>query len=126
MAVGAIVLARDVGELAQLPARKKAIRDRDPEHGRMLLDVEPVAQAQRPELVLGELAAQEALGLVPILGHAPGDKLPIEGIVAIHVVVPAAFLRCRARRPRTRPATLPGRLYKMKEAFLPCLCDVGI
>ena len=70
VAVAAVVLARDVRELAQLRRRQQAVRNRDAQHRRMLLDVQAVLQAQRPELVLGQLAGEKAARLVAKLRDA--------------------------------------------------------
>ena len=48
------------------------------QHRRMLLDVEAVLQAQRPELVLGQLAGEEAPRLVAELGDALVDDALVE------------------------------------------------
>ena len=55
MAVAAIPLPPDHGELAQLLGREHAIGYGDAQHVSVQLEIEPVAQAQRTELVLGEL-----------------------------------------------------------------------
>ena len=56
VAVAAVVVARDVREHAQLARRQQAVRNRDAQHRRVPLDVQAVLQAQRTELVLGQLA----------------------------------------------------------------------
>jgi hypothetical protein len=53
--VAAVVAARDVRELAQLRRGEHAVGNGHAQHRRMALDVQPVAQPQRPELILGEL-----------------------------------------------------------------------
>ena len=84
VAVALVVLARDVREHAQLHRGKEAVGHGDAQHRRKALDVEPVAQAQRPELVFGELAREKAPRLVAKLRDALGDEGVVVGIVAIH------------------------------------------
>ena len=50
----------------------------------MLLDVEAILQAQRAELVVGELAGEEAARLVAKLGDALLHQPLIDRIVDIH------------------------------------------
>ena len=56
----------------------------------MLLDVQAVLQAQRPELVLGQLAGEKAPRLVAELGDALVDDALVEFVVAVHA--PATLL----------------------------------
>ena len=73
VAVAAVVLARDVRQLAQLPRRQQPVGNGDAQHRRVALDVQAVPQAQRPELVLGELAGEKAPRLVAELRDALVD-----------------------------------------------------
>jgi hypothetical protein len=84
VAVAAVVAATDVGQLAQLRARKHSVGNGDSQHRRMALDVEAVLQAQRPELVVGQFAGQVALQLVAILCNALQHQRVIVSVVAIH------------------------------------------
>jgi hypothetical protein len=52
-----------------------AVGNGDAQHRAVALDVEAVLQAQRAELVVGELAGQIALDLVAELGDAFVDEL---------------------------------------------------
>ena len=52
MAEAAIVAPRDMGEHAQLPRRQRAVGDGDAQHIGVKLQIEPVHQPQRLELVL--------------------------------------------------------------------------
>ncbi len=56
----------------------------------MLLDVQAVLQAQRPELVVGQLAGEKAARLVAELGDALVDEALVEVVVAVHVLRVAA------------------------------------
>ena len=84
VAEAAIVVARDVGELAQLARAQQAIRNRDAQHRRMALDVEAVAQSQRAKLILGQLAGEEAPRLIAEFRHALVDHRLVDVVVAIH------------------------------------------
>ena len=50
----------------------------------MALDVEPVAQAQRPEFLLRELAGKKAAGLIAKFPHALIHQGLIDVVVAVH------------------------------------------
>jgi len=82
--VAAVVGARDVRELAQLRRGQQAVGDRHAQHGRVALDVQAVLQPQRPELVLGQLAREEAPRLVAELRHALVDDALVDFVVEIH------------------------------------------
>ncbi len=64
MTVVAVVLARDASEHAHLRRRQQAVRNRNAQHRRVLLDVQAVAQPQRLEVVVGNLPREEPLRLV--------------------------------------------------------------
>ena len=98
VAVAAIVLARDVGQLAQLARRQRAVGNGDPQHVGMELQVEAVVQAQRLELLLGQLAGQPAAHLVAELVDALGD----ERAVVVVVTVEMGIRHNAPRRPRWR------------------------
>ena len=66
MAVAAVILLGDLGELAHLPRRQRAIGNGDAQHIGVELQIEAVHQPQRPELVLGQRA--------PRGGAAPGRE----------------------------------------------------
>src|SRR6266480_1656405 len=82
--VGAVVPARDVGELAQLPRREQPVGDRDAQHRRVALDVQAVAQPQRAEIVLAQLAGEEAPRLVAELLHALVHDALVDRVVEVH------------------------------------------
>ena len=84
MPVGAVVLARDLGELAQLPRGKQPVGDGDAQHRRIALDVQAVAQAQRAELFLRELAGHEAARLVAELRDPLVHQALIELVIDVH------------------------------------------
>jgi hypothetical protein len=88
--VAAVVLARDVARACEAAPTTRAVRNRDPQHRRVALDVEAVAQPQRPELVLRELAREEAPRLVAELRDALGD----EGVVVGSYRYMVALRRC--------------------------------
>ncbi len=84
MAVASVILAADVRERAQLGRRQQAVRNRNPQHRRVFLDVQAVPQAQRPELVLGQLAGEKAPRLVAKLGNTLVDEALIVVVVSVH------------------------------------------
>ena len=86
VAVAAVVGASDVRQRAQLQRREQSVRNRDPQHRRVLLHVQAVLQPQRPELVVGQLAGEVAPGLVAELRDALGDEAVVEGVVTVHGV----------------------------------------
>ena len=84
MTVAAVVAARDRSEGAQLRRGEKSVRDRDAQHGRVALDVQPIAQPQMPELVVRQLACEKAPSLIAKLRHALVDQRLVDHIVAVH------------------------------------------
>src|SRR6266478_4912314 len=84
MAVAAVVFAGDMRELPQLLRRQQPVRDRDPEHRRVTLDVEAVPQAQRAKFIVGKLAGEKAPRLVAELDDALVDELLVDFVVEIH------------------------------------------
>ena len=94
MAVALVVFARDVRELAQLPRRQRAVGNGDAQHVGVKLQIEPVHQPQRLELVLGQFARQPARDLAAKLLDALVDEALVEFVIAIHRRVPpgAAWL----------------------------------
>ena len=104
MAVAAVVLLRDVGELAQLPRAQGAVGDGDPQHVGVELQIEAVLQPQRLELVLAQLARQPALDLVGELRGPLQDELPVELVIAIHGDPHSSAPACPGRSaPTGRP-----------------------
>jgi len=85
VAVAPVVLARNVGELAQLRRGEQAVGNCHAQHRRVALDVQAVAQSQRAEFVLGELAREVAARLVAELGDALVDELLVDFVVDVHV-----------------------------------------
>ena len=81
MAVAAVVFAGDIREPSQLLRRQQPVRDRDPEHRRVTLDVEAVPQAQRAKFIVGELAGEKAPRLVAELDDAFVDELLVDFVV---------------------------------------------
>ncbi len=100
VAVAAVVRAGDVGEGAQLRGREEPVRNRDPQHRRVPLDVEPIAQTQRPELVFAELAGKEPPRLVAELLDPAGHELAVVIVVAVHGAE-SLMSKAAAYRPRT-------------------------
>ena len=116
-AVAAVELARDAGQRAQLLRAQLAVGNGDPRHRRVALHVPAVLQAQRAEVVVGQLAGEVALELVAELRRALMHEVAVEFVVSIHAetVVVAASAGAsprmgtrwaRASRSATEPATL--------------------
>ena len=84
MTVVAVVFARDAREHANLRCRQQAVRNRDAQHRRVLLDVQAVTQPQGLEIVVGQLPGEEPPRLVAELRDALLHEALIDRIVAIH------------------------------------------
>ncbi len=102
MAVAAVVLARDFGELAHLARIQRAVGHGDAQHVGVQLQIEPVHQPVRPELLLGQFAGEAARDLVAELLDARRNESGVEFVIAIHAASP----RARAGR-RSAPAPAP-------------------
>ena len=87
MAVAAVVLARDIGQLAQLARRQRAVGNGDAQHVGVELQVETVGETQRLELLLGELARETAAHLVAELLDALGDQRAVVVVVTVEMGV---------------------------------------
>src|SRR5471032_3064188 len=85
MAIAAVVFARDLRELAQLPCRQGAVRDGNAQHVGMELEVEPVGEAQRLELLLRQLACKTTTHLVAELLDALLQQGAIEIVVTVEI-----------------------------------------
>ncbi|MCY1243644.1 hypothetical protein D9M72_566680 [compost metagenome] len=91
MPVAAVPFARDVRQRAQLARRQDAVRDGHAQHGCVALDVKAVLQPQNAEFVFGELAVEEAAGLVGELRHTLLDELLVDGVIHVHVTALEVF-----------------------------------
>ncbi len=85
VAEAAVVAARDGRERAQLVRREQPVGNRDAQHRRVALHVQAVAQAQRLEFVLGELAREETPRLVAKLRDTLIHERLVDGVVAVHL-----------------------------------------
>ncbi|MNT04826.1 hypothetical protein D3C72_1394190 [compost metagenome] len=97
VAIAAVVLARDMAQLAHLLRRQQAVRNRHAQHVGMALHVQAVLQAQRQEFFLGQLVGQAAAHLVTELGDALGDDALVILVVLIHGGVRSVFVEFRKR-----------------------------
>ena len=84
MAVTAVIAARNMRQHAQLFRRQRPIRDRNPQHVGMKLQVDAVHQPQRLELVFGQFAGEAARDLVAKLRHPLGDQRAVECVIDVH------------------------------------------
>ena len=93
--VAAVVAPGDGGEHPELGRGQDPVGDRDPQHGREALHVEPVHEPQGLELLLAQLPGQIARGLLAELGDPLPDELPVEGVVLVHGrVFPPVWVMC--------------------------------
>ncbi len=95
MAVAAVVFARHVREHSHLVGGQRAVGNRDPQHIGVQLQIDPVHEAQRLELVFRQLAGQAAADLVAEFAHALFDERAVEVVVDVHLTL---SLRPAARR----------------------------
>ncbi len=93
MAVAAVVPARDRGERPELRRIERAIGNGDPQHVGVELQIDAVHQAQRLELLLGQLADQASRHLPAELVDAGVDEIAVKLVVPVH-----SWLPCRASR----------------------------
>ena len=126
MAGAAVIDAGDVRELAHLARGERAVGNGDTQHVGVQLQVYAIHEAQRLELVLGQLARDAAADLVAELRHALAHELRVELVVAVHgsgglaAVLPLpgsgervrvrgsdSFLQCWRLAPPLTPAPLP-------------------
>ena len=70
--------------MPHLARRQRAVGNRDAQHVGVKLQIEPVHQPERLELVFGQLARQAARHLAAKLRDALVDELLIEFVVAVH------------------------------------------
>ena len=84
MAVAAIVIPRNLGELAHLARVEHAIGNGDAQHIGVKLQIEAVHQPMRAELLLGQFAAEAARHLITELLDARGNKGGVEIVIMIH------------------------------------------
>ena len=84
VAEAAVVALGDERELAHLRRAQEAVWDGDAHHVGVALQVEAVHQAQRPELVLGQLAGHAALDLASVLFDALTHDAEVDVVITIH------------------------------------------
>ncbi len=87
VAIALVPFIRDVGQLVHLAAVQRAIRDRDPQHVGVQLQVKTVHQAQRLEFILGQGAVDAAFDLCAELRVAFRDKSVVKFGIAVHYAV---------------------------------------
>jgi hypothetical protein len=93
--VAAVVGARDVREHTQLFRRQFAVGNRHAQHRRIALDVKPVHEPERPELVFAELAAEEAPRLLAEFADSLIDQALVVLVIAVHGNAPPVPLASR-------------------------------
>jgi hypothetical protein len=91
MAIAAVVFARDVRQPAHLRRIERPVGDRHAQHVRVKLQVEPVLEPERLELVVGQLPGDTPAGLVAELLDPGLDHRVVVLVVLVHQItqVPA-------------------------------------
>ena len=84
VAIAAVILARDLAQLAQLATGQLTIGNRDPQHIGVQLEIDPVLQSQRLELVLEDIARQSAGHLSAKLLDPVAHDLRVKFIIPVH------------------------------------------
>ena len=98
-----VVIAGDGGQHTQLRAIELTIRHRDPQHGRVALDIPTVLQPQGAEFIVAQRTGQIALQLVAVLRGAGAHKLLVKSRVLVHPQIPESLRRGRFFRVKRRP-----------------------
>ena len=91
MTVTTVIFARDMRQHVHLAAVQRAIGYSDTEHISMELQIKPIHQAQRLELVFGHLARQPPLYLIAKFFDASIDDGLVKGVIFIHRSIPFAL-----------------------------------
>ncbi len=84
VSVAPVVDARHVRKLAKLLRRQRSVGDRDPEHIGVKLQVDAIHEAQRFELILGQLTGKPPRDLIAKLRRPFRDECAVKFIVNIH------------------------------------------
>ncbi len=69
---------------AQLRRGQQTIGHRNPQHGRKALNVQAIAQPQRPEVILRQRSVQKTLRLVTKLLHALLHQRVVDWVISVH------------------------------------------
>ena len=98
----AVVRPRDASQLSQLAGADLSVGHGHAKHRRVALDVPAVLQAQGPELVVRQFAAQVTFQLMAKLRGAGADELAVEVGIGVHGggrgrMAFALGVRCRSR-----------------------------
>ena len=106
-----------VRQHAQLAGGQQPVRHGHPQHRRMRLDIKPVAQPQRLELIFTELAGPKAAGLVAKLRDALGNQGLIDGVVSVHGATLGVKRPCKPWLGTH--FDLPGRYKRIEQVHCP-------
>ena len=93
VAIALVIRVGDVGKLAHLVRRNRAIRNGDPQHVGVQLQIQPVHQAQGAKFFFGQAAIKPTVHLLGELGDTGAHKGFVEVRVGIHW---RAFLQGRS------------------------------
>jgi hypothetical protein len=101
--IALVVLASDVGQLADLSRRQQPIGHSNTQHRRIALDVQTVLQAKRQQFCVSQFTGEIAANLVTELTHAILDDVLVILVVYVHKCpVFSGCLQLLRARPRTR------------------------
>ena len=84
MTIAAIVLTRDMSQCTELLRRQGAVRNRDPQHVSVELQVDAVHQPERLEFVFRQFTGEPARDLIAKLRNTFVDDGPVEFVVSVH------------------------------------------
>ena len=87
MAVAPIVATRNRRKRAQLRRGQQSIRNGDPQHRGMPLDVQTIAQTQRTELIFVEFTGEKSARLITKLCDALIDQRFVDDVISIHIAL---------------------------------------
>jgi len=102
-----------MGKLAQLLGGQESVRNGNPQHRRMTLNVKAILQTQGTEFVLRQAPVQVATGLLPVLLDTLIDNPLIYRVIKVHGPFSLACTRSSAARIVTR-------LYDANEFVILC------
>jgi len=114
MTVIAVIDSPHMGEHAQLGGRQRAVRDGDPQHIGMQLQIDAVHEPQRLEFLFRQFARDAPRHLAAKLGYPLGHQGAIELVVDVHAYNPAV-----TGSPALAGSTMVGPASLMRSRRLP-------
>src|SRR6478609_862527 len=105
MAVVTVVAPRHVRQRAQLRGGERAIRNGDPQHIGVQLQINAVHEPQRLELFFRQFSREAARDLIAEFADTLVHKRAVEVVVNVHVLSSALARKCDGRAVATDPLT---------------------